>query len=158
MTPKEAKEAGYAVTGTNLSQAVPSARAALKTLDRYEELSKKLLVKKSDSTAGDISRIQGNRLKNKALEAAGNEDVKEFNALGSTVVQHVKAFGDSGNVAVKEAEFQLGAMPNFGDTQESAARKIESRRVLLKTVVKNAISASSRNAETSATQDPLGLR
>jgi hypothetical protein len=158
MTPKEAKEAGYAVTGSNLSQAVPSARAALKTLDKYEELAKKLLVKKGDSTAGDISRIQGNRLKNKALEAAGNEDVKEFNSLASTVVQHVKAFGDSGNVAVKESEFQLSAMPNFNDSRESALRKIQSRRELLKNVVKNALSTSSRKAETSATQDPLGLR
>lgn len=160
MTPIEAKEAGYAVITPSLSQAIPSARTALKTMDRFEELSKKLLVSTKDIGETEaITRIKVNHAKLKALEHAGNKDVGEFIGLQASLPTQVKAFGDTGNIAVKETEFAGKSLPNFStDSRESALQKIDSRRKLLREVLKSSLSAASRTAEKEQNKDPLGLR
>lgn len=149
MTPTEAREAGYAVVTSQLSQAVPSARTALVALDKYEELSKKLLPSiKGKNTAEALAAVQTNRVKLAVKDKAGDADVKDFIALGSTVPTQVKAFGDTGNIAIKESEFALKALPGPEDSLESALQKIKSRRELLKIVVKNSLSSTKSETTT----------
>lgn len=148
MSPAEAKKAGFAVITPSLSQAIPSARTALKTLDRYKELANKLLVDTSKMSGAEaVGAIQLNRAKLKALELKGDPEVAEFIALGATLPSQVKAFGDTGNIAVKETEFAGKSLPNFSDSRQGAQRKIESRTGLLKQVIRSSISTASRKAQ-----------
>ena len=147
MTPKEAKAAGMAVLTPQLSQAVPSARTALEALKKYRELTLELLPSiKGKSTLEALAIVQANKAALKVRELAGDPTVKDFIALGSTVPTQVKAFGDTGNIAFKESEFALLALPGFGDSQESGLKKVDSREKLLKSVVRNALSSASQSS------------
>jgi hypothetical protein len=156
MTPKEAKAGDYASVAPRISAAIPAARLALRTLDRYRELADKLLVstEKVDPVSGKtvkksqseiVSDIKANQLKMQYW-STGDPDVQEFQSLQATVASHVKAFMDTGAIAVKEQEFQIKALPNDNDSVESALRKVDSRKTLLESIVRGALSGQSRMA------------
>ncbi len=162
MTPAEARAHGFGVIPSTLSQAVPSARTSLKILDKYEELSRKLLVDTTGmNTAQSIAAIQANKVKLKAKELAGDKDVKEFLSLQAALPTQVKAFGDTGNIAVRETEFQGKAMATFDDSKESGLNKVRTRRDLLKQVVRSNISSTANTsaaAPTAAAQPKATMR
>ncbi len=156
MTADEAKKLGYATVTKQIGAAIPSARAALQTLSRYEELSKKLLISAGKGTAADIANIQRNRASLTARYYAGDPDVAEFVALSSSLPTQVKAMGDTGNIAIKEQEFQGRALPDYTkDSLDSALRKVESRKTLLQKIIRSSLTSPSRSAVAPLTAAPI---
>lgn len=153
-TPEDVKKKGFVpITQSGLG-ASSTAKAALAQLREYRELSNKLLVKQSGSTAMDIANIKSNQLKLSVLRQAGDPDAKRLEALFGAIATLARATGDTANIAVAEREFLKNFVPTTDDTIESAIAKADQAERILEAVVKgHGIPVPKTNKP-----DPLGIR
>ena len=141
MTEGEAMAKGYRpFNGKSGGQFITMSRYAFSLLDRFRELSVKLLPKSTGDKTKDAINVRANQVRLAALNQARDPDVREFFALReSNLAQLAKAAGDAANIAVPEQEFQKKALPSGSDTQESALRLLDSKYTILRGTVASAL-------------------
>ena len=105
---------------------VPTAVRALQELKQLQTSSPDLFPSVEERGQAAVLAITGfNRLRQFAGGAIVDEGLAKLKALRATIVPIIKAFGDTGNIAVREAEVAAEALGLAPTSRESAQVQIE---------------------------------